>query len=248
MHKLVIVRHGESIWNQENRFTGWHDVGLSEKGMMEAKKGGQALKKENLIFDVAYTSVLKRAIKTLDFILEETDQVWLPVLKEWRLNERHYGNLQGLNKSEMAQQHGEEQVKIWRRSYDVPPPEMSLTDARHPKNDIRYKNVALKDLPGSESLKDTVARFIPLWTEKIVPDLKRNKKVLIAAHGNSLRALIMNLEGLSPEEIMQVNVPTGIPISYELDESFKVISKKFLGDPEEVEKAIQSVANQGKKN
>lgn len=248
MHKLVIVRHGESIWNQENRFTGWHDVGLSEKGMMEAKKGGQALKKENLIFDVAYTSVLKRAIKTLDFILEETDQVWLPVLKEWRLNERHYGNLQGLNKSEMAQQHGEEQVKIWRRSYDVPPPEMSLTDARHPKNDIRYKNVALKDLPGSESLKDTVARFIPLWTEKIVPDLKRNKKVLIAAHGNSLRALIMNLEGLSPEEIMQVNVPTGIPISYELDERFKVISKKFLGDPEEVEKAIQSVANQGKKN
>lgn len=248
MHKLVIVRHGESVWNQENRFTGWHDVGLSEKGMMEAKKGGQALKKENLIFDVAYTSVLKRAIKTLDFILEETDQVWLPVLKEWRLNERHYGNLQGLNKSEMAQQHGEEQVKIWRRSYDVPPPEMSLTDARHPKNDIRYKNVELKDLPGSESLKDTVARFIPLWTEKIVPDLKRNKKVLIAAHGNSLRALIMNLEGLSPEEIMQVNVPTGIPISYELDERFKVISKKFLGDPEEVEKAIQSVANQGKKN
>ncbi len=248
MHKLVIVRHGESIWNQENRFTGWHDVGLSEKGMMEAKKGGQALKKENLIFDVAYTSVLKRAIKTLDFILEETDQVWLPVLKEWRLNERHYGNLQGLNKSEMAQQHGEEQVKIWRRSYDVPPPEMSLTDARHPKNDIRYKNVALKDLPGSESLKDTVARFIPLWTEKIVPDLKRNKKVLIAAHGNSLRALIMNLEGLSPEEIMQVNVPTGIPISYELDERFKVISKRFLGDPEEVKKAIQSVANQGKKN
>ena len=248
MHKLVIVRHGESIWNQENRFTGWHDVGLSEKGMMEAKKGGQALKKENLVFDVAYTSVLKRAIKTLDFILEETDQVWLPVLKEWRLNERHYGNLQGLNKSEMAQQHGEEQVKIWRRSYDVPPPEMSLTDSRHPKNDIRYKNVALKDLPGSESLKDTVARFIPLWTEKIVPDLKRNKKVLIAAHGNSLRALIMNLEGLSPEEIMQVNVPTGIPISYDLDESFKVISKKFLGDPEEVEKAIQSVANQGKKN
>lgn len=247
MHKLVIVRHGESVWNQENRFTGWQDVGLSEKGIMEAKKGGLALKKENIQFDVAYTSMLKRAIKTLDYVLEEIDQVWLPVHKDWRLNERHYGNLQGLNKTEMAQQHGEEQVKIWRRSYDVPPPEMSITDPRHPKNDIRYKHVPLRDLPSCESLKDTVARFIPMWNEKMIPDLKLDRKILIVAHGNSLRALMMNLEGMTPDQIMQVNMPTGIPLYYELDSNFKVVSKKFLGDPEEVEKAIQSVANQGKK-
>lgn len=247
MHKLVIVRHGESVWNQENRFTGWQDVSLSEKGVSEAKRGGLALKNEKIQFDVSYTSVLKRAIKTLDYILEEIDQVWLPVHKDWRLNERHYGNLQGLNKTEMAQQHGEEQVKIWRRSYDVPPPEMSMTDPRHPKNDARYRNVPLRDLPGSESLKDTVARFIPLWNEKIIPDLKLGRTVLIAAHGNSLRALMMNLEGLTPDQIMQVNMPTGIPLYYELDSNFKVVSKKFLGDPEEVQKAIQAVANQGKK-
>lgn len=247
MHKLVIVRHGESVWNQENRFTGWQDVSLSEKGIAEAKRGGLALKNEKIQFDVAYTSVLKRAIKTLDYILEEIDQVWLPVHKDWRLNERHYGNLQGLNKTEMAQQHGEEQVKIWRRSYDVPPPEMSTTDPRHPKNDVRYRNVPLRDLPGSESLKDTVARFIPLWNEKVVPDLKLGRTVLIAAHGNSLRALMMNLEGMTPDQIMQVNMPTGIPLMYELDSNFKVVSKKFLGDPDEVEKAIQAVANQGKK-
>lgn len=247
MHKLVIVRHGESVWNQENRFTGWQDVGLSEKGISEAKKGGLALKKENIQFDVAYTSMLKRAIKTLDYVLEEIDQVWLPVHKDWRLNERHYGNLQGLNKTEMAQQHGEEQVKVWRRSYDVPPPEMNITDPRHPKNDIRYKHVPLRDLPSSESLKDTVARFIPLWNDKIIPDLKLDRKILIVAHGNSLRALMMNLEGMTPDQIMQVNMPTGIPLYYELDSNFKVVSKKFLGDPEEVEKAIQSVANQGKK-
>lgn len=247
MHKLVIIRHGESIWNQENRFTGWQDVGLSEKGVMEAKKGGQALMREKIVFDVTYTSMLKRAIKTLDYVLEEIDQVWLPVHKDWRLNERHYGNLQGLNKTEMAQQHGEEQVKIWRRSYDVPPPVMSESDPRHPKNDIRYKHVPLRDLPGSESLKDTVARFIPLWNDKIIPDLKLDRKILIVAHGNSLRALMMNLEGMTSEQIMQVNMPTGIPLSYELDQNFKVVSKKFLGDPEDVEKAIQAVANQGKK-
>jgi 2,3-bisphosphoglycerate-dependent phosphoglycerate mutase len=247
MHKLVIIRHGESVWNKENRFTGWQDVGLSEKGISEAIKGGQALKKENIQFDIAYTSLLKRAIKTLDYVLEELDQVWLPVHKDWRLNERHYGNLQGLNKTEMAQQHGEEQVKIWRRSYDVPPPEMSMTDSRHPKNDIRYKHVPLRDLPSSESLKDTVARFIPLWNDKIIPDLKLDRKILIVAHGNSLRALMMNLEGITPEEIMQINMPTGIPLYYELDDSFKVVSKKFLGDPKDVENAIQAVANQGKK-
>ena len=248
MKKLVIIRHGESVWNQENRFTGWQDVGLSEKGIAEAKKGGKALFNEHLQFDVAYTSLLKRAIKTLDYVLEELDQVWLPVYKDWRLNERHYGNLQGLNKTEMAEQHGEEQVKIWRRSYDVPPPEMSLDDPRHPKNDPRYRHVPLRDLPSSESLKDTVARFIPLWNDKIVTDLKMDRKVLIVAHGNSLRALMMNLENLSSDAIMQVNMPTGIPLSYELDDQLKIVSKKFLGDPEDVAKAIQAVANQGKKH
>ncbi len=246
MYKLVLIRHGESVWNQENRFTGWQDVDLSEKGRAEALKGGKALKDKGFTFDVAYTSVLKRAIKTLNFVLDELDQVWLPVHKDWRLNERHYGALQGLNKAETAARHGEDQVKIWRRSYDVPPPAMEASDPRHPSHDPRYKGVPAALLPSQESLKDTVARFLPLWVDTIVPTMKSGKKVLIVAHGNSLRALIQHLEGMTPEEIMAVNMPTGIPLMYELDANFKVIGKEFIGDPDEVKAAIEAVANQGK--
>jgi 2,3-bisphosphoglycerate-dependent phosphoglycerate mutase len=247
MYQLVIVRHGESVWNQENRFTGWYDVGLAEKGIAEAKHAGVVLKEAKLSFDIAYTSMLKRAIKTLDYILDEMDLVWIPVLKDWRLNERHYGNLQGLNKAETVEKHGEAQVKVWRRSYDTPPPDMDPNDARHPKNDARYKHVPLRDLPNGESLRDTLHRFTPLWKDKIQSDLKLERRVLIVAHGNSLRALMMILEGISPEDIMQVNVPTGIPLLYRLDKDFKVTSKKYLGDAAEIEKAIQSVADQTKK-
>lgn len=246
MYKLVLVRHGESVWNQENRFTGWQDVDLSEKGRAEALKGGQALRKAKFEFDVTYTSVLQRAIKTLNFILAETDQVWLPVHKDWRLNERHYGGLQGLNKSETAARHGEEQVKIWRRSYDTPPPAMETSDPRHPSHDRRYKNLDPKLLPSGESLKDTVARFLPLWNTTIAPMVKSGQRVLIVAHGNSLRALIQHLENMTPDEIMGVNVPTGIPLMYELDANLKVIRKEYIGDPEEVKAAMEAVANQGK--
>ncbi|MGZ3771114.1 MAG: 2,3-diphosphoglycerate-dependent phosphoglycerate mutase [Bdellovibrio sp.] len=246
MYKLVLVRHGESIWNQENRFTGWQDVDLSEKGRAEAIKGGKALKEAGFTFDIAYTSVLKRAIKTLDIVLDQLDQVWLPVHKEWRLNERHYGALQGLNKSETAARHGEEQVKIWRRSYDTPPPAMDVNDPRHPIHDPRYKGIDPQLLPSNESLKDTVARFLPLWTETIAPTIKSGKKVLIVAHGNSIRALMQHLEGMTPDQIMGVNMPTGIPMMYELDENFKVMNREFIGDPEEVKAAIEAVANQGK--
>ncbi|WP_374000351.1 2,3-diphosphoglycerate-dependent phosphoglycerate mutase [Bdellovibrio bacteriovorus] len=246
MYKLVLIRHGESVWNQENRFTGWQDVDLSEKGRAEALKGGKALREKGFNFDVAYTSVLKRAIKTLNFVLDEVDQVWLPVHKDWRLNERHYGALQGLNKAETAARHGEEQVKIWRRSYDTPPPPMEVTDPRHPSHDPRYKGVDAKLLPSNESLKDTVARFLPLWDGTIAPAVKSGKNVLIVAHGNSLRALMQHLEGMTPDEIMGVNMPTGIPMMYELDANLKVLKKEFIGDPEEVKAAIEAVANQGK--
>lgn len=246
MYKLVLIRHGESVWNQENRFTGWQDVDLSEKGRAEALKGGKALKDKGFSFDIAYTSVLKRAIKTLNIVLDELDQVWLPVHKDWRLNERHYGALQGLNKSETAARHGEEQVKIWRRSYDVPPPPMDTKDPRHPSHDPRYKGVDPQLLPSQESLKDTVARFLPLWTGTIAPTIKDGKNVLIVAHGNSLRALIQYLEGMTPDQIMAVNMPTGIPLMYELDANFKVLHKEFIGDPEEVKAAMEAVANQGK--
>lgn len=242
----MLIRHGESVWNQENRFTGWQDVDLSEKGRAEALKGGKALREKGFNFDVAYTSVLKRAIKTLNFVLDEVDQVWLPVHKDWRLNERHYGALQGLNKAETAARHGEEQVKIWRRSYDTPPPPMEVTDPRHPSHDPRYKDVDAKLLPSNESLKDTVARFLPLWDSTIAPAVKSGKKVLIVAHGNSLRALMQHLEGMTPDEIMGVNMPTGIPMMYELDANLKVLKKEFIGDPEEVKAAIEAVANQGK--
>ncbi|WP_347358965.1 2,3-diphosphoglycerate-dependent phosphoglycerate mutase [Bdellovibrio sp.] len=246
MYKLVLIRHGESVWNQENRFTGWQDVDLSEKGRAEALKGGKALREKGFNFDVAYTSVLKRAIKTLNFVLDEVDQVWLPVHKDWRLNERHYGALQGLNKAETAARHGEEQVKIWRRSYDTPPPPMEVTDPRHPSHDPRYKGVDAKLLPSNESLKDTVARFLPLWDGTIAPAVKSGKNVLIVAHGNSLRALMQHLEGMTPDEIMGVNMPTGIPMMYELDANLKVLKKEFIGDPDEVKAAIEAVANQGK--
>jgi 2,3-bisphosphoglycerate-dependent phosphoglycerate mutase len=242
----VLIRHGESVWNQENRFTGWQDVDLSEKGRAEALKGGKSLKEKGFQFDIAYTSVLKRAIKTLNYVLDEVDQVWLPVHKDWRLNERHYGALQGLNKAETAARHGEEQVKIWRRSYDTPPPPMETSDPRHPCHDPRYKHVDGRTLPSGESLKDTVGRFLPMWNDIIAPKIKANQKVLIVAHGNSLRALIQHLEHMSPEQIMAVNMPTGIPLMYELDNSLRVIKKEFIGDPEEVKAAIEAVANQGK--
>ncbi|WP_413586852.1 2,3-diphosphoglycerate-dependent phosphoglycerate mutase [Bdellovibrio sp. HCB274] len=246
MYKLVLIRHGESVWNQENRFTGWQDVDLSEKGRAEAAKGGKSLHEKGFQFDVAYTSVLKRAIKTLNFVLDEIDQVWLPVHKDWRLNERHYGALQGLNKAETAARHGEEQVKIWRRSYDVMPPAMENNDPRHPSHDPRYKNVAPGLLPSAESLKETVSRFLPLWNETIAPKIKSGQKVLIVAHGNSLRALMQHLENMTPDQIMGVNMPTGIPLVYELDKDLKVIGKEFVGDPDEVKAAMEAVANQGK--
>lgn len=246
MYKLVLIRHGESQWNQENRFTGWVDVDLSEKGRAEALKGGKALKNKGFQFDIAYTSVLKRAIHTLNYVLDEVDQVWLPVHKEWRLNERHYGALQGLNKAETAARHGEEQVKIWRRSYDTPPPPMEANDPGQASKDPRYAGVSPKELPNGESLKDTVARFLPLWTKTIAPDVKAGKKVLIVAHGNSIRALIQHLENMSADEIMGVNMPTGIPMVYELDANLKVLKKEFIGDPEEVRAAMDAVANQGK--
>lgn len=246
MPKLVVIRHGESAWNKENRFTGWQDVDLSEKGIAEAHKGGKALKDRGFQFDVVYTSVLKRAIHTMDIVLGELDQVWLPVHKEWRLNERHYGALQGLNKAETAAKHGEEQVKVWRRSYDTPPPPMEMSDSRHPSRDPRYAKVSAQDLPQAESLKDTVARFLPLWSETIAPRVRAGEKVLIVAHGNSLRALMQHLEKMSPAQIMEVNLPTGIPMMYELDANLQVLRREFIGDPADVKAAIDAVANQGK--
>lgn len=246
MIKLVLVRHGESTWNKENRFTGWTDVDLSEKGKEEAKKAGEILKEEDYVFDLAYTSVLKRAIRTLWYILDEMDLMWIPVIRDWRLNERHYGALQGLNKAETAAKHGEEQVKIWRRSYDTRPPSLEVDDERFPGRDPRYKNLSEAELPRTECLKDTVARFLPLWESEISVDIKAGKKVLIVAHGNSLRALVKFLDEIPDEEIVGLNIPTGIPLVYELDEELKPIKHYYLGDPQELAKAQQAVANQGK--
>ncbi|HQK36387.1 MAG: 2,3-diphosphoglycerate-dependent phosphoglycerate mutase [Bacteroidales bacterium] len=246
MHKLVLLRHGESQWNKENRFTGWTDVDLSEKGIEEAKNAGRLMKEAGLTFDIAYTSVLKRAIRTLWLALDEMDMMWLPIINTWRLNERHYGALQGLNKAETAAKHGEEKVKIWRRSYDVPPPALEKTDPRYPGNFPAYKNVPEKDLPLTESLKDTVARFLPFWHETIAPAIKSGKKVLIAAHGNSLRALVKYLDNMSDEAIIELNIPTGVPLIYELDDDLKPIQHYYLGDEEAVRKAMEAVANQGK--
>lgn len=245
--KLVLLRHGESIWNKENKFTGWTDVDLSEKGLEEAKESGRVLKKEGYTFDIAFTSVLKRAIRTLWIVLDEMNLMWIPVYRSWRLNERHYGALQGLNKSEMAKKFGEEQVLIWRRSYDIPPEALEKTDPRYPGHDPIYKDLDEKDIPVTECLKDTVARFLPYWHETIVPTVKSGKKVLIAAHGNSLRALVKYLDNVSDEAIVKLNIPTGIPLIYELTPDLKPIKHYYLGDPEKVKKAMESVAKQGKK-
>jgi 2,3-bisphosphoglycerate-dependent phosphoglycerate mutase len=246
MHKLVLLRHGESEWNQENRFTGWHDVDLTAKGEEEGRRSGQLLKDEGFAFDVVYTSLLKRAIRTMWLALEELDQTWVPVHREWRLNERHYGALQGLNKAETAAKHGEDQVLIWRRSYDVPPPALEPDDERHPGKDRRYANLPAENLPLSECLKDTVDRFMPLWQHTIAPVVQDGKSVLIVAHGNSLRALVKYLDGVSEEEIVGLNIPTGMPLVYDLDADLKPLGRRYLGDPEAVAKAMEAVANQGK--
>jgi 2,3-bisphosphoglycerate-dependent phosphoglycerate mutase len=246
MHKLVLVRHGESDWNRENRFTGWTDVDLSEKGIAEAKSGGKALREAGYIFDLAFTSVLKRAIHTLNIVLDELDLQWIPVIKSWRLNERHYGGLQGLNKAETAKKFGEEQVHIWRRSYDIQPPALTPDDERFPGRDPRYASLTKNELPLTECLKDTVARFLPFWYSDIAPAVKSGKRVIIAAHGNSIRALVKYLDNVSDEEIVGLNIPTGIPLVYELDDALKPISHSYLGDQSAVEKAMSAVANQGK--
>jgi len=246
MCKLVLLRHGESAWNKENRFTGWTDVDLSEKGVVEANKAGQLLKSEGFTFDIAYTSVLKRAIRTLWITLDNMDLMWIPVHHSWRLNERHYGALQGLNKSETAAKYGDEKVLIWRRSYDIPPMALEKTDDRYPGNDPRYKNLDPKDIPVTECLKDTVARFLPYWHQAIAPTVASGKKVIIAAHGNSLRALVKYLDNVSDSDIVSLNIPTGIPLVYELDSELKPIKHYYLGDPDAVKKAMDAVANQGK--
>lgn len=247
MIKLVLLRHGESVWNKSNQFTGWTDVDLSEKGEQEAIDAGRVLKEEGYTFEKAYTSVLKRAIRTLNLALDELDQAWIPVEKHWRLNERHYGALQGLNKKETAKKEGEEKVHIWRRSYDVPPPELEPSDKRFPKHEPQYQDFSEDVLPKTECLKDTVERFLPYWHDHIVPDLKAGKKLLIAAHGNSLRALVKYLDHISDEEIPGVNIPTGLPLVYELDqETLKPHTWYYLGDEERVKKAMDKVKNQGK--
>lgn len=246
MYKLVLLRHGESIWNKENRFTGWTDVELSEKGTAEARLAGKTLKQENYTFDVAYTSVLKRAIRTLWLVQEEMDLMWIPVFITWRLNERHYGSLQGLNKAEMAAQFGEKQVLIWRRSYDIQPPALTKDDSRYSGNDPRYKDLDEKDIPLTECLKDTVNRFLPYWHEVLAPAVKSGKRVLISAHGNSLRALVKYLDNVSETDIVGLNIPTGIPLVYELDDDLRPQQHYYLGSEEDIKKAMDVVAKQGK--
>jgi 2,3-bisphosphoglycerate-dependent phosphoglycerate mutase len=246
MHKVVLLRHGESTWNRENRFTGWTDVDLSDAGREEARRAGQLLKQEGFVFDVAYTSVLKRAIRTLWIVLDEIDQMWVPVYRSWRLNERHYGALQGLNKAETAARHGEAQTQLWRRSYDVPPPPLTPDDPRFPGRDPRYAKLTAQELPLTECLKDTVNRFLPYWHETIAPAVLRGERVLVTAHGNSLRALVKYLDGISDQAIVGLNIPTGIPLVYELDGSLRPISSSYLGDPEAARKAAEKVAAQTK--
>lgn len=244
MKTLVLLRHGESDWNRENRFTGWTDVDLSEKGVQEAAAAGAVLRKEGYTFDEAHTSVLKRAIKTLNLALDKLDLDWIPVYKTWRLNERHYGALQGLNKAETAEKHGIEQTNIWRRSYDIPPPALTPDDPRHPGKDPRYSSLTADELPLTECLKDTVARFLPYWRETIAPSLQSGKRPLIAAHGNSLRALVKYLDQISDDEIVGLNIPTGIPLVYELNDDLKPLRHFYLGDPEAIKKATEAVAGQ----
>jgi 2,3-bisphosphoglycerate-dependent phosphoglycerate mutase len=245
--KLVLIRHGESTWNKENRFTGWTDVDLSDKGRQEALDAASVLKREGYVFDVAYTSVLKRAIRTLWTVLDGMDLMWIPVHRSWRLNERHYGALQGLNKAETAAKFGEDQVKVWRRSYDIPPPVLTPDDPRYPGNDPRYQGLSKEELPLTECLKDTVARFLPLWHETVAPAIRAGKRVIIAAHGNSLRALVKYLDGVSEADIVELNIPTGMPLVYELDDDLKPLNRYYLGDPEKVKAAMDAVAAQGKK-
>jgi 2,3-bisphosphoglycerate-dependent phosphoglycerate mutase len=247
MPKLVLLRHGESVWNKENRFTGWIDVGLSDRGVEEAKESGRVLLKEGFVFDVAYTSVLKRAIKTLWLVQEEMDLMWIPIHHSWRLNERHYGGLQSLNKAETVEKHGMEQVKIWRRSYDVPPPALTPESPYYPGRDPRYAGVPKEELPLTECLKDVVARFLPYWHGTLAPAVQAGQRVIIAAHGNSLRALVKYLDNIPDEEIVGLNIPTGIPLVYELTRDLKPIKHYYLGDPERVQAAIQSVADQLKR-
>ncbi|MDW8131207.1 MAG: 2,3-diphosphoglycerate-dependent phosphoglycerate mutase [Bryobacterales bacterium] len=247
MYKLVLLRHGESIWNKENRFTGWTDVDLSERGIEEAREAGRILKREGYSFDLAFTSVLKRAIRTLWIVQDEMDLMWIPVQISWRLNERMYGALQGLNKAEMAEKFGEEQVLLWRRSYDIPPPALEKSDPRWPGHDPRYRDLPEELIPVTESLKNTVERFLPYWHEAIAPAIKSGRRVLIAAHGNSLRALVKYLDNISDEEIVHLNIPTGMPLVYELDEDLRPLRSYYLGDPEAVRKAMEAVAAQGRR-
>jgi len=244
-YKLVLIRHGQSTWNLENRFTGWTDVGLTDLGRQEALNGAIQLRQQGFTFDLAYTSVLKRAIKTLWIVLEEMDLEWIPVTRAWQLNERHYGALQGLNKAEMAEKFGEAQVKIWRRSYDTPPPALDLDDPRYPGFDRRYASLTPEELPRTESLKDTVARMLPYWHSDIAPTVKSGKRVLVVAHGNSLRALVKYLDNISDQEITELNIPTGIPLVYELDANLRPITHYYLGDEEAIRKAAEAVAKQG---
>ena len=245
--KLILVRHGQSIWNVENLFTGWYDVDLSEQGRIEARSAGQQLLAEKLSMDVAFTSVLKRAIRTLWFILDETDRMWVPVERSWRLNERHYGALQGLNKSQTVEQHGEAQVKIWRRSYDIPPPPLAVTDPRHPSHDPRYREVDPALLPSTESLKDTLARVLPFWNQRIAPQLLAQRNVLVVAHGNSLRAMVKMLDNRSEADIVELNIPTGVPLLYELDAKLSPVRSRYLGDPEAIAAAAEAVRRQTEK-
>jgi 2,3-bisphosphoglycerate-dependent phosphoglycerate mutase len=244
MHKLVLLRHGQSTWNLENRFTGWTDVDLTERGVAEAEEAGRLLREEGFEFDVAYTSVLKRAIRTLWIVMDRMDMMWIPVIRHWRLNERHYGALQGLNKAETAEKHGEDQVKIWRRSYSTPPPALTSDDPRYPGNERVYAGLSPEELPLSESLADTVERFLPYWHETIAPDIRSGRRVLICAHGNSLRALVKYLDDISDEEIVGLNIPTGIPLVYELDDELNAVRHAYLGDPEQARKAAEEVARQ----
>ena len=244
MHKVVLLRHGESVWNKENRFTGWHDVDLTDRGCVEAREAGRLLKEGGYVFDAAFTSVLKRAIKTLGIALDTLDRLWIPVTTSWKLNERSYGALQGLNKAETAATHGEAQTKIWRRSFDIPPPPLTLDDPRHPSHDPRYRGLKASDLPLAESLKNTIARFLPYWHETIAPAIKSGKRVILAAHGNSLRALVKDLDTIPESEITELNIPTGIPLVYELDENLQPIRHYYLGDPAAAAAAAARVANQ----
>jgi len=244
MHKVVLLRHGESTWNKENRFTGWHDVDLTDRGRQEAAEAGRLLKEGGYVFDIAFTSVLKRAIKTLGIALDVLDELWIPVVKSWKLNERHYGALQGLNKAETTAKHGEAQVKIWRRSYDIPPPALTPDDPRHPSRDPRYKDLAPSDLPLTESLKVTVGRFLPYWHGTIAPAIRGGQRVVIAAHGNSLRALVKYLDTIDEQTIVELNIPTGIPLVYELDDDLKPLRHYYLGDADAAAAAAARVANQ----